>query len=221
MRTFAPRSDILPADQLRLWPKLRPAQEIGFVLYGGTAIALRLGHRQSVDFDFFSERPLEKDELRRVLPFAGAPGTTVLQDQPNTYVFLTADEKVKVSFFGGINFGRIGEPELTNDGVLQAASLEDLMALKLKVILDRVEAKDYRDVAALITAGLSLERGLSGTAALYGSNFAPAESLKALVHFKGGDLETLSVTEKKTLIEAVRSIRSLPTVFLVSQNLSA
>jgi Nucleotidyl transferase AbiEii toxin, Type IV TA system len=221
MRTFAPRTDILPADQLRLWPKLRLAQEIGFVLYGGTAIALHLGHRQSLDFDFFSERPLQKDELRRVLPFAGAPGITILQDQPNTYVFLTADEKVKVSFFGGIGFGRVGEPELTNDGVLQAASLDDLMALKLKVILDRVEAKDYRDVAALIAAGLSLERGLSGTGALYGSDFAPAESLKALVHFKGGDLETLSTIEKKILIEAVRSVRSLPTVFMVSQKLSA
>jgi hypothetical protein len=37
---------------------LGPARSLGFVLYGGAAIALRLGHRQSVDFDFFSSRPL-------------------------------------------------------------------------------------------------------------------------------------------------------------------
>ncbi|MDF1482816.1 nucleotidyl transferase AbiEii/AbiGii toxin family protein [Extensimonas sp. H3M7-6] len=36
--------------------KLRPAPAMGFALYGGTAIALRLGHRQSVDFDFFQPR---------------------------------------------------------------------------------------------------------------------------------------------------------------------
>jgi len=51
------RLDILPPAQLALWPELRqiPAH---FVLYGGTAIALRLGHRQSVDFDFFTFQDL-------------------------------------------------------------------------------------------------------------------------------------------------------------------
>lgn len=49
---FTPRLDILPPAQRSLWPHL--AQVPGhFVLYGGTAIALHLGHRQSVDFDFF------------------------------------------------------------------------------------------------------------------------------------------------------------------------
>jgi hypothetical protein len=48
---FAPRLDILPEPQQRLWPELAeiPAE---FVLYGGTAVALHLGHRQSVDFVF-------------------------------------------------------------------------------------------------------------------------------------------------------------------------
>lgn len=58
---FKPRMEILPSAQQRLWPELRPAAELGFALYGGTAIALRLGHRHSVDFDFFSEKPLDRD----------------------------------------------------------------------------------------------------------------------------------------------------------------
>ncbi|HXN35584.1 MAG TPA: nucleotidyl transferase AbiEii/AbiGii toxin family protein [Opitutaceae bacterium] len=221
MRNFSPRSDILPPGQKRLWQELRPAQGIGFVLYGGTAIALHFGHRQSVDFDFFTDRPLDKDEIRRVMPFAGSTGVVVLQDQPNTYVILTAGDGVKVSFFGGLEFGRVGEPELTNDGVLQVASREDLLATKLKVILDRVEAKDYRDIAALISAGTSLEIGLSGATALFGPFYPPAEALKALVHFKGGDLETLSPPERRILIETVSSVRNLPTVFTVSKQLSA
>jgi hypothetical protein len=220
MRSFSPRRDILTAGQGRLWQDLRPTQELGFVLYGGTAIALRFGHRQSVDFDFFTERPLDKDEIRRVLPFTGSPGVAVLQDQPNTYVLLTAGDQVKVSLFGGLEFGRVGEPEITDDGVIQVASLDDLMSLKLKVILDRVESKDYRDIAAMISAGVSLERGLSGATALFGPFFPPAEALKALVHFKGGDLETLSSAERKILIEAVRSVRTLPSVFIASSRLS-
>ncbi|QQO57451.1 MAG: hypothetical protein N838_32975 [Thiohalocapsa sp. PB-PSB1] len=42
---------ILPASQLALWPTLAQVPK-RLVLYGGTAIALRLGHRQSVDFGF-------------------------------------------------------------------------------------------------------------------------------------------------------------------------
>src|SRR5260364_332748 len=66
---FKPRMDILPPAQQRLWPALRPAADLGFVLYGGTAVALRLGHRASVDFDFFSERPLDRDAIRAAFPF--------------------------------------------------------------------------------------------------------------------------------------------------------
>ena len=69
---FEPRLDILPAPQLALWTEL-DAVPAHFTLYGGTALALRLGHRQSVDFDFFSGVPFDPDALARAIPFlAGA-----------------------------------------------------------------------------------------------------------------------------------------------------
>ena len=102
-RRFKPRRDVLPPEQRRLWPELRHAPGLGFTLYGGTAIALRLGHRDSVDFDFFSERPLDREAIRAAFPFVS--GATTLQDQGDTWVVLTpeGDEgggQVKVSFFG-------------------------------------------------------------------------------------------------------------------------
>ena len=48
---FTPNLSILPEPQRRLWAELRDTPKT-FVLYGGTALALRLGHRQSQDFDF-------------------------------------------------------------------------------------------------------------------------------------------------------------------------
>lgn len=57
-----PRLDALPPPQRRLWPELR-ATHRRFVLYGVTAIALRLAHRESEDFDFFSSEPLDGDAL--------------------------------------------------------------------------------------------------------------------------------------------------------------
>ena len=52
---FDPRIDILPAAQQEIWPHFALARELGFVLYRGTAVALHLGHRASIDFDFFKE----------------------------------------------------------------------------------------------------------------------------------------------------------------------
>lgn len=60
--------EILPEVQRLLLPTLAPLRALGFVLYGDTAIALHLGHRSSIDFDFFTERPLDRGAMLGVLP---------------------------------------------------------------------------------------------------------------------------------------------------------
>lgn len=223
MSTFSPHLEILPAPQLLLWPKLRPIADLGFVLYGGTAIALRLGHRASVDFDFFTERALDRPGLEGRLPFLRS--AQVLQESPDTLTVLTSSDAanerpVKLSFFGSITFGRIGEPQWTDDGIVQVASLEDLLATKVKVLLQRVEAKDYLDVAALLGNGVSLARGLAAARSLFGPAFQPSESLKALVYFEGGDLNSLAETTKHLLIRAASAVEDLPSVTVVDKQLT-
>ncbi len=223
MRSFVPHSEILPPAQQRLWPELGSVSRIGLVLYGGTAVALRLGHRFSVDFDFFTDKPLDRQALVTALSFIG--NATVLQDQMDTFTVMVIGnhaprENVKVSFFGSIGFGRVDEPEMTEDGILQVAALVDLMATKLKVMLQRVEAKDYQDIAAMLRAGVSLAKGQAAARALYGHDFQPSESLKALVFFEGGDLHTLSSGDKETLIEAASTVRDLPFVRIAARELS-
>ncbi len=120
-----------------------------------------------------------------------------------------------------ISFGRVGEPEVTEDGVLDVASLDDLMATKVKVILQRAEAKDYRDIAAMVSAGVSLSRGLSSARTLYGINFQPSESLKAMVYFNDGDLRTLSKEDKTCLVKAASEVRDLPYVEVLAHQLTA
>jgi hypothetical protein len=109
---------------------------------------------------------------------------------------------------------------MTSDGVLRVASLDDLLALKLKVIFQRVEAKDYRDIAAMLGVGMRLEPALAAGCALFGTSFAPAEALKALVHFKGGDLQELTIEEKQRLVAAASSVRSLPQMSIRSLSLA-
>lgn len=219
---FTPRLDILPAAQRQVWPALSHASRLGFVLYGGTAIALRLGHRPSIDFDFFTDRTLNKGELYEAFPFLHR--STFLQETTDTITALypgsQTEPHVKLSFFGSLTFGRIGEPEMTSDGIAQVAGLDDLMATKVKVILQRIEAKDYQDIAAMIRASSSLSRGLAGARVLYGSAFQPSESLKALVYFEGGDLHRLTSEDRTLLIEAATSVRTLPAIEIRSHSLA-
>ena len=85
-KCFDPRFDILPDAQKHIWAALSAAPRLSFVLYGGTAIALHLGHRQSVDFDFFRADPLDKQEIRAA--FAFLDNASTLQDTPDTLIAL-------------------------------------------------------------------------------------------------------------------------------------
>src|SRR3546814_19930630 len=73
---------------------------------------------------------------------------------------------------------------MTDDGVALVASMDDLLAHKLKAIHDRAEAKDYEDIAAILTNGHSLERGLAAREALFGSSVPAMVPLKALTYFR-------------------------------------
>jgi len=199
MNKFPPHLTTLPDIQRALLPALAPLRRLGFVLYGGTAIALRLGHRVSVDFDFFSSRPLDKSLLFEAMPALVA--AVPLQDEPDAWSALI--DGVKISFFGELAFGHYSPPEETQDGHLVVAALDDLLALKLKVVLQRSEAKDYIDIAAMLRHGIDIGRGLAIAEAMFRPQFAPMIALRALTYFEDGDLHTLSDADRGILVSAV------------------
>jgi hypothetical protein len=216
---FDPRIDILPEPQREMWPQLAPAPNLSFVLYGGTAVALHLGHRISIDFDFFKADPLEKGEIEASFQFIR--NARAIQEGTNTLVLNVPmpSGSVKLSFFGGLALGRINDPLRTKDGVLLVASLEDLLATKLKAILDRAEAKDYRDIAAMLAAGVSLERALGTFAKMYRRD--PGLPLRAIGFFKDGDLPSLSKPDQDLLRTARDCVSDVPDVQLLNGLLPA
>jgi hypothetical protein len=218
-----PRLEVLAPAQRELWDEHAKTIPAGWVLYGGTAIALRLGHRRSIDFDFFSDLPLDEDELRREVPCLRA--AQVLHRAPNTLdvtvPFSTGE--VKLSFFGGIGFGRVSRPDLADNGIEVAGAL-DLLAIKLKVLLQRVEAKDYVDIDVLLRSGLSLSEGLSAAAALFPLAMNPLDAAKAVAWFKDGQLETRLTEETKralTLASASVDPAAIHRAPLASEHLAA
>jgi len=210
---FDPRIDILPPAQKEIWPQLAPAADLSFVLYGGTAVALHLGHRVSIDFDFFKAEPLDKARIETSFQFVRNART--LQEDENSLVVDVPmpSGSVKVSFFGGLALGRINDPLRTTDLVLLVASLEDLLTTKLKAILDRAEAKDYRDISAMLSAGVPLEKALGAFASNYRRD--PALPLKALGFFKDGDLPSLPKADQDLLRAARDRVSDVPQVRLL------
>jgi len=129
-------------------------------------------------------------------------------------------DTVTISFFDEIKFGRVGEPQLADDRVCEIASEIDLLGTKLKVLLERIETKDYRDIAALLRHGVALEKGLGAARALYGEAFAPAAALKALTYFEPPELSTLEQEDREYLIDRVTNVAEIEAVQIVSPSLS-
>ena len=208
---FVPRVDVLPPPQQRLWSALGeiPAR---FVLYGGTALALRIGHRQSADFDFFATGGVDSGRLLRETPCLR--GAEVLQRGPDTLTCL-ADRggPVRVSFFGGLNLRRVADPDALAAPAVRVASLPDLAATKAEVVQTRAAAKDYLDLDALIRrAGVPLPDALGAAAAVFGPAFNPLPTVKALSFFGDGDLAALPDEVRRRLRDAASSVdlTSLP-----------
>lgn len=185
---FAPKVEILPPAQRRLWDELKHTPK-HFVLYEGTALALRLAHRTSEDFDFFSNHSFAPDSLRNTIPYLHDAEMTQFETNTLTAI-VDRIGPVKVSFFGGLALNRIQDPDVTHNGI-QVASLLDIAATKLATIQQRAQARDYEDIAAIIIAGISLSDALAAAATVYGKQFNGALSLKALTYFADGDLPQL------------------------------
>jgi hypothetical protein len=202
---FTPRLDILPPPQRRLWDELSAVPK-EFVLYGGTAIALYLGHRESVDFDFFGNKPLDPAKLAPAVPFLA--GAIVTQREPNTFS-CTVDRGgvVKLSFFGLLGIPRLSPPLIAPDNGLQVASLLDLAGTKASVVQMRAEAKDYIDIDAILIDGrINLPTALAAARAIYGTPFNPQNTLKALSYFEDGNLHRLPQAVKDRLAKAAREV---------------
>jgi hypothetical protein len=202
---FSPRLDTLPPPQRRLWEELG-ATPREFVLYDGTAIALHLGHRESVDFDFFGDQPLDANSLSLGLPYL--VGATIVQRESSTLsCIVERGGPVKLSFFGVPRLRRLQAPLIAAENGVRIDSLLDLAAAKARVVQVRAEARDYVDIEALLTDGrVDLPAALGAARAIYGKEFNPQITLKALTYFEEDGLRRLNRQVRERLIAAVRAV---------------
>jgi hypothetical protein len=199
---FTPNLTMLPPPQLKLWAELAATPD-AFTLYGGTALALRLGHRVSVDFDFFSNTSFDPDDLARKLPYL--KDAERIQVAPNTLTCrVDRGGPVLISFFGGLGLGQVAPRDQVMETLLHIAAPIDIAGTKVAVLQKRAEVKDYLDMDALIRHWIDLPAALAAGSVVYGRSFNPLITLKALSYFD--DVPALPIDVRDRLIAAVLNV---------------
>lgn len=202
--------ETLPAGTLGLLKDLsaHPALQ-QFSLVGGTALALRFGHRRSIDFDFFTPESFDvealADTLSKELPDFETTGM-------NKVGFNAHIGDLKVDFVT-YRYPLLAEPE-TQDGI-RMFSLPDIVGMKLSAITNRGARKDFYDLHALIRH-LGVDKLIEIYQRKYPSH-DPMIVLRSMIYFDDAeddnDPELLAGQAwgevKETIREAVKKCKSL------------
>jgi hypothetical protein len=181
-------AEVLPPQQAMLLRSLGPAADsLGFVLGGGTAVALHLGHRRSLDFDWFTQ-----DRIDDPVVLAARIVGNDLPFEPSSVDRGTLHgriDAVRVSFLEYPYAPLQPATEWPEFGC-RLASLEDLACMKLSAVAGRGARKDFVDIHALGSRCFELSRMLTLYQRRYGIRDV-GHVLFALVFFDDAEREPM------------------------------
>lgn len=198
--------EILDARSRKLLPKFSFLNRYGFYLAGGTALALQIGHRTSLDFDFYTKDDFNPDVLLRELE-TKFEEVVLLQKDEGTLI-VTVD-KVAASFFRYPY--QLLKPLRKTEGV-KLASKADIAAMKILAVTGRGTERDFVDLYFLLRE-FSLDKILQFTKKKY-PQFNIYVGLRSLTYFADAEkrqarklrmLHPVSWNEvKKRIVEEVK-----------------
>ena len=206
-------ADCLPSSLRAVWPLLAAAVDgTGGSLFGGTALAIHLRHRQSFDLDYMTAEPFDTGEVAERLVVAASGDVRILrQDREGLHAIVGG---VTVEVFRaperGYNPGHVRTLEAPTviDG-LPVASLPDLLASKLDVLLYRRTLRDYIDLRAIdAQSPYSIEDGLLFHMARYGATpegFELSRMISLLEHPGRLDADPKFAEERNEILEYLKN----------------
>ncbi|PIS07966.1 hypothetical protein COT78_00585 [Candidatus Berkelbacteria bacterium CG10_big_fil_rev_8_21_14_0_10_43_13] len=190
--------EILDQKRLDLLPLFKPFKD-DFYLAGGTALALQIGHRDSIDFDFFSSRSFSTEELFHKVEQVFADHRIVKTQEEKDTLTLVVDENIKLSFFSYPY--RLVEP-LLDENNFNMASVGEVGAMKLSAITSRSVLKDYVDLY-FILHDISLEN-LFEIATEKFPTINTNTILKSLVYFDDIEIEPILFKSDEIDLETIK-----------------
>ena len=171
---------ILSDKQVELLPLVGEFKR-EYYLVGGTAIALYLGHRRSIDFDLFKFAPLNRKRNLEKVRSSGFPSVVTwnVSEQMNLVV-----NDVKITFFQ-YPF----QIKASNDfeGMVRIPDLLDLAAMKAYALGRRSKWKDYVDLYFLLKDRFSLAEISQRAVEIYGDLFSDKLFRSQLSYFEDVD----------------------------------
>ncbi len=177
--------EVLDTAALEVFARMGEQPELASCyLAGGTAVALQLGHRRSIDLDLFTERPWSFD---RVQPALWASGELVVdRAEPGTFVGSVGGVRVSLFQYAA---PLLEEPLSTRFGI-PLASLIDLACMKLIAISQRGSKKDFVDLYYLGEAGIAVRDIVKVLARKYpGTQYNRIHLLRSLAFFEDAEEE--------------------------------
>lgn len=177
--------DVLPENQLQLFELLSNQSFINdFYLAGGTGLALHLGHRQSIDFDFFIPADFDTYLIINKLVSIGK----YQRDNEEKNTINGSLDGIKISFFG-YRYKTIDDFSYYNN--IRLAGLKDIAAMKMEAIAGRGSKKDFVDIYFLLQQ-YTLNEIFDFHTIKYGKGLSNRyHHLKSLVYFKDADSEAM------------------------------
>ena len=135
-----------------------------YILCGGTALAMQIGHRKSEDLDFMMWR-ISKTEKPEVNWNAIEKELREKIGEIDSFNMLGFDQVefvvkgVKFSFFVSDNLSPVTTPT-DYLGNIRVADIESIMAMKMEVMLRRMKFRDYYDIYCILQEGYSINKGI-------------------------------------------------------------
>jgi hypothetical protein len=158
-------TEILTDNQKKLLPLLKDFS-IDYVMVGGTAIGLYLGHRRSIDFDLFTTNKIKRKSIKNYLIDKKYPVDQLIYEEEDQFHFI--DNGIKITFFR-YPFKIEGRTDF--DGIIRIPELSVLAAMKAYALGGRGKWKDYVDLYFLLKNGFSVDDIIESAAGLFGATF--------------------------------------------------
>jgi len=172
--------EILSTQQRELLPFISHFKR-NFYLVGGTAIALHLGHRRSIDFDLFSAKKMNKSRIRQKVFELPYSKRTLFDDVDQAHFYIN---EVKTTFF----FYPYPVEHLEKfDGVISMPSLLSLSAMKAFALGRRAKWKDYVDLYFMLKDHFSIKEISTEAERIFGQLFSESLFRKQLAFHKDID----------------------------------
>lgn len=178
------KKQVLNSSGQKVWEKIKRFRNPG-ILAGGTALALQLGHRRSIDFDFFRSEEIKKSLLTEVKRIFDK--IQILINNTDELTFLTS-EKVKITFFY-YPFKFRFKPKLISG--IKVLDIRDIAFSKAATLNRRAAIKDYVDLYFILKSGLSIGTIIKNAELIYDDLFAEKLFLAQLLYTKDIDKSDL------------------------------